>query len=147
MSADAVRTEQRFPLTLLGVREARHWVRGVLAAMHVDRADLDRVAVAVSELAVNLIEHARAEDSEFSLSIRDVANSAAVDLRAMSRSFASLDEFRAAARAPEDLDPLAEGGRGVYIVLHYFPDVQYAPSPSAAEPEVYTLRVPRLQPA
>ena len=117
---------EEFSVSLAGVTAARQHVHSRLEALGLSPSRVMAHALAVSELGANLVEHGRVEGPTFRLGVRATVMPQVV-LSAAHASFANEAALRASAADLDTLDPMSESGRGLGLVLHWFPTLRYVP--------------------
>ncbi len=138
--ADAAGLEiDHFALNPGGIRQARDWLHSRLQAHAVAQDIRAAFAVCLSELAMNLHDHATSRPSDFEIRLQCQDSGIELGLAARCASFAGPEEFRLQLCQAND-DPLSLRGRGMAIVRHYFPAAEYRPAAGEEAMEVFILR-------
>lgn len=137
------RAQKSFPGTLAGVREAYSWVAEKLAE-EAPRSVIQSYVLAISELGTNLAQHTHTTMA-FSVSVRISPGEFRVTLSSPTDSFADEAALLACASDLSQVDPLAEHGRGLGLVLVNFPDFSYQSAAESSDGcEHYELPQPRI---
>jgi anti-sigma regulatory factor (Ser/Thr protein kinase) len=114
--------ERVFPNTLASVREARHFVQDIVGDLPRERAD--EIAVMVSELTTNSVNHAA---SEFTITIRRSIDEIYIGVSDMGSGEPAL-------RSPRPTEP---SGRGLQIVRELADRWGVIPAPNATGKTVW----------
>jgi serine/threonine-protein kinase RsbW len=101
-------------------------IRGMCQALPLDPTAIDAVEICVVEAVNNAIEHAYANAPGHAVEVEVLVDDAALQMAVRDQGRA-MDWPATCARADaSDIDPLADGGRGVFIIRSLMDDVSYA---------------------
>ena len=110
-------------LALLGIA-----TRGASRELGLDDADASRVELCVVELATNCIRHAYRGEPGHSVSVRLVARAQELEVAVIDEGTPVPVERQGPPPAPPDpidVQSIAEGGRGIYLVYQLMDTVSY----------------------
>ncbi len=132
---------KEFPLDLKGVGQGRRFVINHLNELGSDAATRHAFALAVTELATNLVEHGNPPaGARFALEVESSSAQIRMDIAAPQASFRDRDDLLAHAGNLDTLDVCAESGRGLALVRNAFPDLDYTPRGQRDDHEHYMLQ-------
>lgn len=139
MQETASKVKQRFAADVEGASQARRWLMDWLRGHKLDGPLIAAFGASLSEIANNVIHHANPAPTMLLLDCERRPGEVCVELVTDTNSFKHLADLKQHVRQPDQLDPAAEGGRGLYVLLNYFPDLEYAPADRRGH-ERYRLR-------
>ncbi|MGB0858990.1 MAG: SpoIIE family protein phosphatase [Pseudoalteromonas spongiae] len=114
---------RRFNLIWSTLHSVREILLTLLATMDVENDDIDNTGLVVTEYLTNLIRHSEGEDEAVTLVIGRTLNSIKIELIDPTSYFhptTSKDQHTDLADGE-----LREGGMGLALIEHYFPDFRY----------------------
>lgn len=133
--------EQAFALDLKGVALGRRFVIDCLNDRDADAATRHAFALAVTELATNLVKHGGSNSEEhFVLLIDSSSTMIRLEISAPRASFHDRDDLLAHAADLDTIDIFSESGRGLGLVRNAFPDMGYTPRGQIDDHEHYRLQ-------
>ncbi len=130
-----------FALDLAAIRGIRRWLETRAQEARLNTMQQGHVALVASELLVNLLEHAQPTPDSVELLCEVGNGSLTTEIRASSHSFDGEEAFHAALSEPEDVDAMADGGMGLYLIAQFTSELHYQPARGRDRPEVFTFRV------
>ncbi|MCF2869858.1 ATP-binding protein [Octadecabacter sp. G9-8] len=92
-----------------------------------DQSGLFKFEVCASEALTNLVKHAKTDDTTAPIKIELTETPAAVILRVFDPVGAARFDLRDHAQSLDDVDPLAESGRGLGLIMQCADHADYAP--------------------
>lgn len=130
-----------FTLDLAAIRSIRRWLEARAQEARLSTTQQGHATMVASELLVNLLEHAQPPPSSVELSCKIERGRLTTEIRASTHSFDDEAEFHAAISEPEDVDALAEGGMGMYLIAQFTAELRYRPAKGREQPEVFTFMI------
>lgn len=125
---------------LLVLAEVREWLRVQLGPLPLSARDVDAFLLATVELLANAVGHAQPAATRAQISVLRGSRRIGLELSCDSASFGDLGALRRAAKSLAEDCGMASSGRGLALVLHYFPELDYRPGCTAnrsAEAYIY----------
>lgn len=114
---------RRFHLIWLAVTEVRYVLNSVLNQLSIDKNDIENTSLVLTEYLTNLIRHSEGEDQAVTLVISKSRSMVEVKIIDPTPYYEVLNKPKHYDCIEDGL--LREGGMGIALIQHYFPDYQY----------------------
>lgn len=114
---------RRFNLVWSALHSVREVLLTLLTRFSIDNTDIDNTGLVITEYLTNLIRHSDGEDKSVTLVISRGESSIKVELIDPTVSFHP--SLTSQSTQLENQDELREGGMGLALIAHYFPDFNY----------------------
>ncbi|MBD1582156.1 SpoIIE family protein phosphatase [Pseudoalteromonas sp. S16_S37] len=118
-----IKFHNRFSLIRPAITEIRHALKHVLGSLNVTVDDTDASALVITEYLTNLLRHSLGDDNTITLLIGDDRNHYTVQLIDNLTPYNLFEQNHS--QWTIESECLAEGGMGVALIRHYYPDAYY----------------------
>lgn len=114
---------RRFHLIWPTITDVRDVLKNVLSSYQVDSEDIDNAGLVITEYLTNLIRHATAEDEIVTLVFKQQEKTIYLQILDNSPYFPELENDAETIDLQDGV--LREGGMGLALIKHFFPDYRY----------------------